>query len=194
MRDFIKFIKRVTAVMCGLMLICGFGVHAYAVDSCETEVLQEETTVYAQPEDLTLELQLHKEKDSIPILNPEEFFSKEDVFKKEGVLKKDFPYTLTSDTLDKLKKKSHEVKRVKGLKVQAKNGQKYDLSEGKIFYLVLPDTNSPAADYRAIIPAGKKLKQKDSAPGVYVLLEDLPDKSDNSQEEFGGREKGGGHR
>ena len=161
------FIRKVTAAMCGLILICGFGAHAAAVDSCETEVLQEETPAYAQPEDLTLELHLVKETDPISIPNPEEFVNEEDV------LKKDFPYTLTYDALDRLKKENHKVKKVKGLMVQAKNGQKYRLSKGKSFHLVLSDAKSPAANYTAIIPAGKKLKQKNSEPGTYVLVEDL---------------------
>jgi len=156
------FYRTICGVICGLMLTCGFGVHAYGSGRCVTEVLHKGTKVYAISDDLTLELQLQMKKDLISVPNPKT------VLNKEGVLKKDFLYTLPSEKY----KKRYELK--KSLVVQAENGQRYLLSSETAFQLVPPSAKSPAANYAATIPAGKKLiKKEGTAPKKYELAEDL---------------------
>ena len=154
------FYRKIYGVICGLMLLWSLGAQAYAADLCTTEVLREvlrnETTAYAMPNDLKFELLLKKGLDLG--VRPKEELDLD----KASVLKKDFLYTLDSHQLAG----RHNLK--KELVVQAENGQKYKLSKGKPFRLVVP----PDANYTAIIPA-EKLKQEGSTPEKYTLLEDL---------------------
>ena len=66
--------RSICVVICGGMLLCGFGAYAYGADRCVTDQLHNKTAAYAMPNDVTLELQLQKEKDVISIPNPKEVF------------------------------------------------------------------------------------------------------------------------
>jgi uncharacterized membrane protein (DUF106 family) len=154
--------RTICGVIWGLMFFCGFGAAAYGAGSCVTEVLDKETTAFAMPSDLTLELQLKKEKDLISIPNSKE------VLNEGGALKENFLYPLSSE------KYNYDYELKESLVVRAESGQRYLLAPETTFQLTPPSGDSPAANYAAIIPAGKKLiKKEGTAPEEYELAEDM---------------------
>lgn len=150
------FHRTICGVICGLMLICNSGAHAYGADRCVTEVLNKKTTAFPVSDDLTFELKLQKGKDLISIPNPEE------VLDEKSALKEDFTYTLPPEKY----KVRHELK--KELDVRAEDGQRYRLSPETPFELV----RLSAFDYTAIIPTGTPIKKKGTATDEYVLDDD----------------------
>jgi Flp pilus assembly protein TadB len=153
--------RTVCVVICGVILLCGFGAHAYGAARCVTDELHDKkTAAYAMPDDVTIELQLRKEKDLIPISNPKEVLDDESALKENFLYK--FPFS---------EYKGRYVLK-KSLEVQANNGERYLLSPEKAFEL----EPLPSGNGTAIIPVGKRLiKKKGTAPHKYEfeLAEDL---------------------
>jgi hypothetical protein len=152
-----RFYKEICGALCGLILLCVFGVRAYAMVDCMAEILPNNTKAYvAVPKDLEFKLTLERGKDLGVI--PKEFID------EKGALKRDFSYALASDSVN-LKAK-YDLN--KSLVVQAENGQKYRLPKDIKFELV-----DPAPNYTAKILAGTKLtKQEGTTPEKYALAEE----------------------
>ena len=120
-----RFYPTICSSIGGLLLLVGSGVQAYAVNSCLTEVLPEDTKVSVVFTDRTLDYQMKKGEELAGI-------PKESVNDEGTALTKDIETTLSSTRPDR----SHNL--TKSLEVQAQNGQRFRLPENTYFRYTLP--------------------------------------------------------
>lgn len=155
-----RFYGTICGAICGLILLCGFGSHVYAVDSCLTDILPKGMKVYAVFTNMTLDLDYQMEKGKKLGVIPKEYLNVQGC-----ALAKDFEITLISEEVNA----NHKLMEL--LEVQAQNGQRYLLGEDTDFNYTLPATKS---GYKVTIPTGTSLaKKKGTTPQKYALAKDI---------------------